>query len=115
VDRQRVAIWGWSGGASSTLNGMFRYPGLYRVGMSVAPVPDIRYYDTIYQERYCGLPQDHPDEYKQSSPIAFAGQLQGQLLVVHGTGDDNVHYQGPQALIIAQVAAGKPFAMLAYA
>lgn len=114
VDPSRIGIWGWSGGGSSTLNAMFRYPDVYKVGMAVAPVPDIRYYDTIYQERYCGLPQDHPDEYKQSSPITFANQLQGQLLVVHGTGDDNVHYQGTEALINALVAANKPFTMMAY-
>lgn len=114
VDASRIGIWGWSGGGSSTLNAMFRYPDLYRVGMAVAPVPDIRYYDTIYQERYCGLPQDHPDEYKQSSPITFAAQLKGDLLIVHGTGDDNVHYQGTEALINALVAANKPFTMMAY-
>ncbi len=114
VDPARVGIWGWSGGGSSTLNAMFRYPDLYRTGIAVAPVPDIRYYDTIYQERYCGLPQDHPDEYKQSSPITFAGQLRGQLLVVHGSGDDNVHYQGTESLINALVAANKPFTMMVY-
>ncbi len=114
VDSTRIGIWGWSGGGSSTLNAMFRYPDVYQVGMSVAPVPNIRYYDSIYQERYCGLPQDHPDEYKQSSPITFASQLKGQLLVVHGTGDDNVHYQGTEALINALVAANKPFTMMAY-
>src|ERR1041385_3570781 len=84
VDASRIGIWGWSGGGSSTLNALFRYPDLYRTGMSVAPVPDIRLYDTIYQERYCGLPQDHPEEYKQTSPVTFAGQLRGNLLVVHG-------------------------------
>jgi len=114
VDATRIGVWGWSGGGSSTLNAMFRYPDVYQVGLSVAPVPDIRYYDTIYQERYCGLPQDHPDEYKQSSPITFASQLQGQLLLVHGTGDDNVHYQGTEALINALIAANKPFTMMAY-
>jgi dipeptidyl-peptidase-4 len=114
VDPTRIGIWGWSGGGSSTLNALFRYPDLYQVGMSVAPVPDIRYYDTIYQERYCGLPQDHPDEYKQSSPITFAGQLKGQLLLAHGTGDDNVHYQGSEALINALVAANKQFSMMSY-
>ena len=114
VDPTRIGIWGWSGGGSSTLNAMFRYGDVYQVGLSVAPVPDLRYYDTIYQERYCGLPQDHPDEYKQSSPITFAGQLKGQLLVVHGTGDDNVHYQGTEALINALVAANKQFRMMAY-
>ncbi|HEX9003360.1 MAG TPA: prolyl oligopeptidase family serine peptidase, partial [Blastocatellia bacterium] len=114
VDSTRIGIWGWSGGGSATLNAMFRYPDVYQVGMSVAPVPDIRYYDSIYQERYCGLPQDHPEEYKQSSPVTFASQLKGQLLVVHGTGDDNVHYQGTETLINALVAAGKPFTMMAY-
>jgi dipeptidyl-peptidase 4 len=114
VDSTRIGIWGWSGGGSSTLNAMFRYPDVYQVGLSVAPVPDIKYYDTIYQERYCGLPQDHPDEWKQSSPVTFAGQLKGQLMVVHGTGDDNVHYQGTEALINALVAANKQFSMMAY-
>jgi dipeptidyl-peptidase-4 len=93
---------------------MFRYPDVYQIGMAVAPVPDIRYYDTIYQERYCGLPKDHPEEYKQSSPVTFAANLKGQLLIVHGTGDDNVHYQGTEALIDALVAANKPFTMMAY-
>ncbi|MBK7598209.1 MAG: S9 family peptidase [Acidobacteria bacterium] len=114
VDSTRIGIWGWSGGGSSTLNAMFRYPDMYQVGMSVAPVPDIRYYDSIYQERYCGLPQDHPEEYKQSSPITFAGQLKGRLLLVHGTGDDNVHYQGSEALINALVAANKQFTLMSY-
>jgi dipeptidyl-peptidase-4 len=93
---------------------MFRYPDVYQVGMSVAPVPDLRYYDTIYQERYCGLPQDHPEEYKQSSAISFAGRLKGQLLIVHGTGDDNVHYQGTEALINELIAANKQFSMMSY-
>ena len=114
VDPTRIGIWGWSGGGSSTLNAMFRYPEVYSVGMSVAPVPDIHYYDSIYQERYCGLPQDHPEEWKQSSPVTFAGQLKGNLLVVHGTGDDNVHYQGTEALVNALVAANKPFSMMSY-
>jgi dipeptidyl-peptidase-4 len=114
VDPSRIGIWGWSGGGSSTLNAMFRYPDVYQVGLSVAPVPDIKYYDTIYQERYCGLPQDHPDEWKQSAPITFAAQLKGQLMVVHGTGDDNVHYQGTEALINALVAANKQFSVMSY-
>ena len=114
VDPARIAIWGWSGGGSSTLNAMFRYPDVYSTGISVAPVPDLHYYDTIYQERYGGLPKDHPEEWKQSSPITFASQLKGNLLVVHGTGDDNVHYQGTQALINALVAANKQFSMFAY-
>jgi len=114
VDPARIGIWGWSGGGSSSLNAIFRYPDVYQLAMAVAPVPDIHYYDSIYQERYCALPQDHPDEYRQSSPLTFAGQLKGQLLVVHGTGDDNVHFQGTEALVNALVAANKPFTMMAY-
>lgn len=114
VDPSRIGIWGWSGGGSSTLNALFRYPDVYRMGMSVAPVGDPRYYDTIYQERYMGLPQDNPEEYKRSAPVTFAGQLKGDLLLVHGTGDDNVHYQNSEAVINALIAANKPFTMMAY-
>lgn len=114
VDSSRIGIWGWSGGGSSTLNAMFRYPDVYSTGISVAPVPDLRYYDTIYQERYGGLPKDHPDEWKQSSPITFAGQLKGNLFLIHGTGDDNVHYQGTEALINTLIAANKQFSMMSY-
>ena len=114
VDPARIGIWGWSGGGSSTLNAMFRYPDVYATGLSVAPVPDLHYYDTIYQERYGGLPKDNPEEWKQSSPITFAEQLKGNLLLVHGTGDDNVHYQGTEALINKLIAANKQFSMFAY-
>jgi dipeptidyl-peptidase-4 len=114
VDPTRIAIWGWSGGGSATLNAMFRYPDVYQVGLSVAPVADLRLYDTIYQERYGGLPQDHPEEWKQSSPITFAPQLKGDLLIVHGTGDDNVHYQGTEKLVNALVTANKPFSIMPY-
>lgn len=114
VDPARIGIWGWSGGGSASLNAIFRYPEVYRMAMAVAPVADIRFYDSIYQERYCGLPQDHPDEYKQSSPVTFAGQLKGQLLIAHGTGDDNVHYQGTEELVNALIAAGKQFTLMPY-
>jgi len=69
-----------------TLNAILRYPDVYKMGMAVAPVPDLRLYDTIYQERYMGLPADNVDAYRQGSPITFAGQLKGDLLVVHGSG-----------------------------
>lgn len=114
VDPERTAIWGWSGGGSQTLNALFRYPDVFEAGIAVAPVPDIRLYDTIYQERYMGLPQDNPEEYAESSPVTHAGGLQGDLLIVHGTGDDNVHYQGTERLVDALVAANKPFQMMAY-
>jgi dipeptidyl-peptidase-4 len=114
VDPERTAIWGWSGGGSQTLNALFRYPDVFEAGMAVAPVADVRLYDTIYQERYMGLPQDNPEDYAQSSPLTYADRLEGDLLVVHGTGDDNVHFQGTERLINALVAANKPFQMMAY-
>jgi len=114
VDPARIGIWGWSGGGSMTLNAVFRYPDLYAMGMAVAPVPDLRLYDTIYQERYMGLPAENAEGYRRGSPITFAGQLRGRLLVVHGSGDDNVHYQGTERLVNALVAANKPFSMMTY-
>ncbi|NNE45652.1 MAG: S9 family peptidase [Rhodothermales bacterium] len=114
VDAERIGVWGWSGGGSMTLNLMFRSPDVYSTGMSVAPVPDQLLYDTIYQERYMGLPDDNAEGYRLGSPITYADQLEGNLLIVHGTGDDNVHYQGAERLINALIAANKQFTMLAY-
>jgi dipeptidyl-peptidase 4 len=114
LDSQRVASWGWSGGGSMTLNLLFRSPDLYNVGLSVAPVPDQRLYDTIYQERYMGLPQDNPDGYRAGSPLNFAEGLKGHLLVVHGSGDDNVHFQGTERLVNRLVELGKPFDFMEY-
>jgi len=114
IDPERVAVWGESGGGSNTLNLMFRHPELYKVGMAVAPVADQRLYDSIYQERYMGLPQDNPDGYKAGSPINFADGLSGKLLVVHGSDDDNVHYQGTELLINRLVELGKPFDFMVY-
>ena len=114
VDATRIGIWGWSGGGSMTLNMLFRYPELYQTGMAVAPVPDLRLYDTIYQERYTGLPDEDRDAYEQGSPVNFAQQLKGNLLVVHGSGDDNVHYQGTERLVNALVKHGKAFQLMVY-
>jgi len=114
VDRDRIGVWGWSGGGSNTLNVMFRSPDVYKVGVSVAPVPDQRLYDTIYQERYMGLPQDNVDGYRVGSPINFAEGLKGKLLIVHGSGDDNVHYQGTERLVNRLVELGKPFDLMVY-
>ncbi len=114
IDAKRVGVWGWSGGGTETLNLMFRYPDVYSVGVSVASVPDQRLYDTIYQERYMGLPQDSPKAYEQSSAINFADGLKGSLLVIHGSGDDNVHYQGFELLVNKLISLGKPFDMRVY-
>lgn len=114
IDRDRIGIWGWSGGGSNTLNAMFRFPDVYAVGVSVAPVPDQRLYDTIYQERYMGLPNDNVEGYRIGSAINFAEGLNGKLLVVHGSGDDNVHYQGTERLMNRLVELGKPFDLMIY-
>jgi dipeptidyl-peptidase-4 len=114
IDRDRIAVWGWSGGGSNTLNCMFRYPQTFKVGVSVAPVPDQRLYDTIYQERYMGLPESNASGYKVGSPINFAEGLAGKLLIVHGSGDDNVHYQGTERLFNRLIELGKPFDAMVY-
>ncbi len=114
MDVNRVAVWGWSGGGSNTLNLMFRSPDVYKVGMSVAPVADQRLYDSIYQERYMGIPQDNSEGYRMGSPINFAEGLRGKLLIVHSPGDDNVHYQGTELLINRLVELGKPFDFMEY-
>jgi dipeptidyl-peptidase 4 len=114
VDPKRIGIWGWSGGGSMSLNAIFRYPDLYRTAMAVASVSDERLYDTIYQERYMGLPADNKAGYEKGSPITFAHQLKGNLLLVHGTGDDNCHYQGCELLINELVKHNKQFSMMAY-
>lgn len=114
VDSTRMGIWGWSGGGTSTLLMMFRAPDVYRMGISVAPVPDVRNYDTIYQERYVGLPSTDSAAYHDASPIHFAKDLKGSLLVIHGSGDDNVHYQGTEQLINELVKHNKQFSMMEY-
>jgi dipeptidyl-peptidase-4 len=114
VDLTRVGVYGWSGGGSMTLNLMFRSPELYKVGVAGAPVPDQTLYDSIYQERYMGLPQDNPEGYKAGSPITFAAGLQGKLLIIHGTGDDNVHFQGTQRMINKLIDLNKQFSFMEY-
>ncbi len=114
IDMNRVGVWGWSGGGTNTLNAMFRFPDLYKAGVAIAPVPDQRLYDTIYQERYMGLPTDNAAGYRVGSAINFADGLKGKLLVVHGSGDDNVHYQGTERLVNRLVELGKPFDLMVY-
>jgi dipeptidyl-peptidase-4 len=114
IDTARMAIWGWSGGASNTLNLMFRYPDVFSTGIAVAPVPDQAGYDTIYQERYMGLPEENKSGYHDGSPINFAAGLKGNLLLIHGSGDDNVHFQGSEELVNRLIELGKPFDFMDY-
>lgn len=114
IDSSRVAVWGWSGGGSNTLNLMFRSPDVYKVGMSVAPVADQRLYDSIYQERYMGLPQQNAAGYEAGSAINYASGLRGHLLIVHSPDDDNVHFQGTELLINRLVELGKQFDFMEY-
>ncbi len=114
VDPSRVAVWGWSGGGSTTLNLMFQYPDIYTTGIAVAPVANRLTYDNIYEERYMGLPQENKADYIKASATTYAKGLKGNLLVIHGTGDDNVHYQNTEMLINELVKYGKPFQMMSY-
>jgi dipeptidyl-peptidase-4 len=114
LDSERVGSWGWSGGGQMTLNAMFRYPDVYRAGIAVAFVSDQRLYDTIYQERYMGLPADNEEGYRLGSPITHAAGLEGDLLIIHGTGDDNVHYQSTEQLVDKFIELNKTFDLMIY-
>jgi dipeptidyl-peptidase-4 len=114
ADATRVGVWGWSNGGSMTLSLMFRSPEIYGTGMAVSPVTDWRLYDTIYTERFMGMPDANAAGYQAASLLPLAGRLTGNLLLMHGMGDDNVHFQNSEMLINALVAADKPFRMMAY-
>ena len=114
MDAERVGIWGHSGGGTSTLHAMFRHGDVYSVGVSRAPVPDLRLYDSIYQERYSGVLPDDAEMYEKAVAINYAHQLKGKLLLMHGTGDDNVHYQGSERLINKLVENNIQFDFMSY-
>ena len=114
IDTTRVAVWGWSGGGSSTLNLMFQYPDEYQTGISIAPVTSSLLYDNIYTERYMGLPQENMSDYEKGAALTYAKNLKGNLLFMHGTGDDNVHYQNIEKLVNELVKNGKMFQMMSY-
>lgn len=114
VDSDRIAVWGWSGGGSATLNLMFQYPDIYKTGIAVAAVANQLTYDNIYQERFMGLPQENMEDFVKGSPITYAKNLKGKLLYIHGTGDDNVHYANAEMLINELVRHGKQFELMVY-
>ena len=114
VDPDRIAVWGWSGGGSATLNLMFQYPDVFKTGVAIAFVANQLTYDNIYQERYMGLPQENKEDFISGSPITYAKNLKGNLLIIHGTADDNVHYQNMELLINELILRNKQFDMMAY-
>lgn len=114
LDPERVAVWGWSGGGTATLNLMLQYPEIYKTGISIAAVGNMFTYDNIYQERYMGLPQENRADYIKGSPITYAGNLKGNLLYIHGTGDDNVHYANAEMLINELIKNKKIFQFMPY-
>ena len=114
LDNDRTAVWGWSGGGTMTLNLMFQYPEIYKTGVAVAAVSNQLIYDNIYQERYMGLPQENLEDFINGSPVTYAKNLEGNLLIIHGTGDDNVHYQSAEILINELIKENRQFQMMAY-
>ncbi len=114
MDKSRVAVWGWSGGGSSTLNLMFNYPDVFQTGVAIAAVANQLNYDNIYQERYMGLPQENREDFIKGSPINNVKGLQGKLLYIHGTGDDNVHYDNAEMLLNELIKYNKQFEFMAY-
>ncbi|MDX9848345.1 MAG: S9 family peptidase [Tenuifilaceae bacterium] len=114
VDAKRIGIWGWSYGGYMSSLCLFKAPQVFSMAIAVAPVTNWRYYDTIYTERFMGLPQNNPNGYDDNSPINHVDGLQGKLLLVHGTGDDNVHVQNAVELAEKLIQAEKQFDMMLY-
>jgi len=113
VDPDRIGIWGWSFGGYLTSFAL-THSGSFRIGIAGAPVTDRRLYDTIYTERYMGLPKDNPEGYRKSSVVEAAGDLKGKLLLIHGALDDNVHLQNTLRLAHRLQEGGKDFQMMIY-
>jgi dipeptidyl-peptidase-4 len=107
VDGNRIGIWGWSFGGFMTTSAMLEAADDFKVGFAGGPVTDWHFYDSIYTERYMGLPKEHEKEYEDCSPVKYAAGLKGKLLIAHGTGDDNVHYSNTLALINDLISRGK--------
>jgi len=114
VDLSRVGIWGWSGGGSNTLNAMFRKPDVYDVGIAVAPKPQPHLYNAWFQEIYMNTREVNPEGYEKSAPINFAEGLEGDLLIIHGSGETNTHIQITEGLVDKLIALDKQFDFQVY-
>ena len=114
IDKDRIGVWGWSYGGYMSSLAMMKGDGIFKAGIAVAPVTTWRYYDTIYTERYLQRPQENSSGYDDNSPITHAGKLQGNYLLIHGTGDDNVHFQNAVALQNALISENKQFQSFYY-
>lgn len=114
IDQQRVGIWGWSGGGQMSLHCIFRYGDIYKTAVAVSFVSHQTLYDNIYQERFMGLPEDNKEGYHNGSPITHAKMLKGNLMIIHGTADDNVHYQSFEMLVNELIKQNKLFNMMSY-
>ncbi len=114
VDTSRIAVWGWSGGGSATLNLMFQHPEIYKTGLAIAALGNMETYDNIYIERYMGNPLETKADYEKGSAIFHASKLRGNLLYVHGEGDDNVHFDNAEMLINELVKYNKTFQFMEY-
>lgn len=114
IDKDRIGIWGWSGGGSMTLNCMFRFPEIYKTGVAIAFVSNQKFYDSFYQERYMGQVGDNEYGYKEGSPFTHSGGLEGNLLLIYGSGDDNCHYQNMEVLVDKLIKENKYFSMIEY-
>jgi dipeptidyl-peptidase 4 len=114
ADGKNIAIWGWSYGGFMSALCLAKGGVVFKAGISVAPVTNQRFYDTVYSERYMGLPSQNPEGYDENSPITLAKGIKGKLLLVHGTADDNVHYQNTAEFAEAMVQAGVQFQMMSY-
>ncbi|TSA65774.1 MAG: S9 family peptidase [Sediminibacterium sp.] len=114
VDASRLGIWGWSGGGQMSLHSIFRHGDVFKTAIAVSFVSQQTLYDNIYQERYMGLPTDNVEGYREGSPVTHAKKLQGNLLIIHGTADDNVHYQNFELLVNELVKNNKLFSMMSY-
>ncbi|MDX2149268.1 MAG: DPP IV N-terminal domain-containing protein [Bryobacteraceae bacterium] len=114
VDPARIGITGWSYGGFMTLTALFHAPDTFKSGIAGAAVTDWRQYDTIYTERYLGLPQENEEGYRLSSPVHYAANLKGQLMLVHNIGDDNVHFSNAMQMIDALEKANKQFDLVIY-